>query len=59
MAKRESKSPYQRYQKTPYRYSAHLRTWESAIKAGNTRAAEAASREHAAQFGYRRNEKRA
>ncbi len=55
MPKGEAKSPYQKYGKSPYQYSAHLRQWESAKKSGNDRAAEGHARDHERQFGYRRN----
>lgn len=49
---KKAKSPYQRYQKVPYRYSGAYGEWNRAIRAGNTRAAELAARDHAKQFGY-------
>lgn len=54
MSKRGAKSTYQKYGKQPYKYSSHLRAWESAKKAGNDRAADAAARDHEKQFGYYR-----
>lgn len=54
MAKKKASSPYAKYGKRPVAYSAHLRSWESAIRAGNKEAAEEAALAHERQFGYRR-----
>jgi hypothetical protein len=53
-ARRKAQSPYQKYGKQEWRYSTAYNAWKRAIMAGNTRAADEASRDHAAQFGYRR-----
>ena len=34
---KDARSPYQRYGKTPYRYSEHYRKWHNAFKTGDQR----------------------
>lgn len=46
MAERKSKSPYQRYQKTPIRYSEAYNRWKSATKGGREAEARAAAYAH-------------
>ena len=48
-------SPYKKYDKQPYQYSAAYRAWRTATIAGRPREADEASRDHARQFNYRRN----
>ena len=55
MSRAKASSSYARHAKRPYQYSAHLRAWQSAIRAGNKEAAEEAATAHERQFGYRRN----
>jgi hypothetical protein len=57
MSKRRgaAQSPYQKYGKAPYQYSAHLRAWQNAKKAGHDRSADDAARAHENQFGYKRD----
>jgi hypothetical protein len=57
MTTRKSKSPYQRYGKSPIRYSAEYYAWRTAAKKhvnGGSRAdMDAAGRIHSAKFGPR------
>lgn len=46
MTDRKAKSPYQRYQKTPFVYSEAYRRWKSAVKDGRDRDASIARTAH-------------
>ena len=50
MAKREAKSPYRKYRKTPYRYSELFNQWEAAVRAGDEKARNLGRRHLAAFF---------
>lgn len=58
MARKQAKSPYQKYQKQPYRYSVLFHQWMDAVKRGRHDEAARLGRQHTiAQLGYfpRRN----
>ena len=44
-------SPYQRYNKAPYRYSDIYYQWRSAVLKGDTKGADRLSARHFAKFG--------
>lgn len=48
---RKSKSPYQRYNKAPYRYSELYYQWRAAVLKGDTRLARELSAKHSQKFG--------
>jgi hypothetical protein len=49
----KAKSPYQRYAKTPHRYSEVYYRWRTAIREGKHAEARRAPEEHAAKFSPR------
>lgn len=46
MSERKSKSPYQRYNKSPYQYSPLYQQWKAAAKAGQYDRARELSKQH-------------
>lgn len=50
---KKAKSPYQRYGKTPYRYSDLLQDWTRAIKEGKRDLANVLGDRHTRMFGPR------
>lgn len=49
---RKAKSPYQRYQKTPFVYSELYRRWFSAMTAGRKDEADKIGRDHSRRFMF-------
>lgn len=49
-SERKAKSPYQRYGKTPCRYSEIYYRWKAAVLKGDDKEAARLSREHSARF---------
>lgn len=47
---RKSKSPYQRYAKTPYRYSDLYYRWRAAVLRGDEKEARNLGRQHSQRF---------
>lgn len=52
-AKRRARSPYQKYQKVPYRYSEELRNWRDAVIRHDDRAQAQADRDWQRKYGIR------
>ncbi len=50
-AKKKAKSPYQKYGKTPHRYSELFNQWQAAVRRSDEHAARRYGREHTARFG--------
>lgn len=50
--KRKSQSPYQKYGKSPHRYSDLYQRWRSAVIAGRKDEAEQLGRQHTRRFAY-------
>ena len=50
MTEKKAKSPYQRYGKTPYRYSADYYAWRAAAIRGDKNEAERIGRVHSRKF---------
>lgn len=48
--RKKSKSPYQKYRKTPYRYSDLFNRWREALLAGKNGLARQLGEEHSARF---------
>ena len=49
--KKKAKSPYQKYGKTPHRYSETFNQWQAAVKRQDQRAVNQLGREHTAKYG--------
>jgi hypothetical protein len=51
MTKREPRSPYQKYNKEPYRYSERYHKWRAAVKDGRADEAAALTAQYVSLYG--------